>query len=143
VSILTPISSTIGGALIGVAASMLWVFNGKIAGVSGIFGGLFAPAKEDRSWRASFVAGLLAAGVLFSYRWPRAIGDSTAHSIAAIALAGLLVGAGTEMGHGCTSGHGVCGISRGSKRSAVATATFMATGMATVFVLRHLIGGSP
>ena len=111
----TPVSALIGGAVIGAAAAALLVLNGRIAGVSGILGGLLRPARGDVAWRAAFVAGLVAAG--------------------------LLVGFGTRYGSGCTSGHGVCGISRLSPRSIVATLVFMAAGFATVYVARHLLMG--
>jgi uncharacterized protein len=135
----TPIASTLGGLLIGVSASLLLILNGKVAGISGIFGKLLS-ADPDRDWRAAFVAGLVGAGLLFSWLRPSAIGAPPRFPLGVMVIAGLLVGVGVETGGGCTSGHGVCGISRGSKRSFVATLTFMATGIATVYVVRHLLG---
>jgi uncharacterized membrane protein YedE/YeeE len=119
----------------------LLLVNGKVAGVSGILGTLLSPGRsgsDDRSWRAFFIAGLLGAGVLFSRFWPSAIGDATV-PLSWMVLAGVLVGAGSGLGRGCTSGHGVCGIARGSKRSIVATVTFMAAGFLTVYVLHHAL----
>jgi uncharacterized membrane protein YedE/YeeE len=136
----TPWSSLAGGVLIGVAASMFALLNGRIAGISGILGGLLHPLKGDIAWRAVFVLGLVAAPALY---WL-----FTAHTEptidagwAALVVAGLLVGIGTRYGSGCTSGHGVCGLSRLSPRSLVATLAFMGAGFATVFVIRHLLVG--
>ncbi len=135
----TPFSALLGGALIGLAASILLWLNGRIAGVSGIVGTLFA--RGDGGWRVSFVVGLLAGGATVSWLLPSAIGTSPA-SLPLLAGAGVLVGFGTQLGSGCTSGHGVCGLSRLSLRSLVATLTFMATGAIAVLVVRHLGGGS-
>jgi len=135
----TPASALAGGALIGVAAALLVLLNGRIAGISGIVGGLLAPVRGDTAWRMAFVAGLLVAPAVHGL----AAGRLQTHidsSYGALALAGLLVGIGTRYGAGCTSGHGVCGLSRLSPRSLVATLCFMGAGFATVFVLRHLIG---
>lgn len=135
----TPISALLGGVLIGLSAAVFILFNGRIAGISGIVGGLLKPAnKADALWRGAFVAGLIIAPlayqlvtttpkVIINTPWPGLI------------VAGLLVGFGARLGSGCTSGHGVCGISRLSPRSIVATLTFMATGGITVFVVRHLV----
>jgi uncharacterized membrane protein YedE/YeeE len=132
----TPLSSFAGGVLIGCAAAMLLLFNGRIAGVSGIAGGLLAPQRGDIAWRVAFVIGLLAAPVAFRLfgRMPFPRIDA---GFGVLVVAGLLVGLGTSYGSGCTSGHGVCGLSRLSPRSLVATLAFMAAGMATVFVVRH------
>jgi uncharacterized protein len=138
----TPIASILGGSLIGVSASLLLLSNGKAAGVSGIFAGVFRTTGEDRSWRMAFLAGLLGAGLISAWLRPSAIGSPPSFPLGVMVVAGLLVGAGTELGNGCTSGHGVCGISRGSSRSIVATSVFMATGIATVFVVRHVLGAS-
>ncbi|KWR74689.1 YeeE/YedE family protein [Cupriavidus sp. IDO] len=136
----TPWLSLAGGLVIGVAAAVLVLFNGRIAGISGILGGLLTRPHGDTRWRVAFLAGLLAAPVLAT-----ALGVMPAPQIdaswAEVLVAGLLVGVGTRYASGCTSGHGVCGISRGSVRSLVATATFMATGFLTVLVQRHLLGG--
>jgi len=128
----SPWSSLAGGVLIGIAAAMLVLLNGRIAGISGIVGGLFTPRATDVAWRIAFVLGLLAAPILMKATPRIEAGFGT------LILAGLLVGLGTSYGSGCTSGHGVCGVSRLSPRSLVATAAFMLAGMATVFVAKHL-----
>ncbi|HSP80400.1 MAG TPA: YeeE/YedE thiosulfate transporter family protein [Myxococcaceae bacterium] len=132
----------VGGALIGLSASLMLLFNGRVAGISGIVGGLIAPMRGDTSWRVLFFVGLLVGGVLLRLVRPESFGAPAAVSPGGLALlagAGVLVGIGSRLGNGCTSGHGVCGISRGSVRSIAATVTFMATGMLTVFVVRHLL----
>lgn len=135
----TPWSAAIGGAIIGLAAAMFVLFNGRIAGISGVLGGLLRPRAGDRAWRVAFVAGLvlapLAYALVAAVPAPQIDAD-----IPLLVVAGLLVGVGTRYGSGCTSGHGVCGISRLSPRSLVATGLFMASGFATVFVMRHLLG---
>jgi uncharacterized membrane protein YedE/YeeE len=133
----------IGGALIGLAAAGLLLFNGRIAGISGIVGGLLQPTRDEAGWRVAFVAGLLAGGAVIAVASPELLGRPVSQSKALLASAGLLVGAGTRLGSGCTSGHGVCGVSRGSVRSLAATATFMASAAAVVFVTRHVIGRLP
>jgi uncharacterized protein len=133
----TPWSSLAGGLLIGIAAAMLVLLNGRVAGISGILGGLLAPRRGETAWRVAFLAGLFAAPLamlLFGHAAERRIDAD----FALLAAAGLLVGAGTSYGSGCTSGHGVCGLSRLSPRSLAATAAFMLAGMATVFAVRHL-----
>ncbi|KAB0649439.1 YeeE/YedE family protein [Burkholderia diffusa] len=136
----TPWLSLAGGVLIGLAAAWLVAFNGRIAGISGIVGGLFTAGAAERDWRAAFVAGLIAAPLMM-----RIAGVAAAPQVDAgwgeLLTAGLLVGIGTRYAGGCTSGHGVCGLSRGAARSIVATAVFMVAGFATVFVRRHVIGG--
>ncbi len=135
----TPASALIGGAIIGAAVALFAVLNGRIAGVSGILGGLARPQAGDISWRLAFVAGLVAAPlawVLFA-ALPEIRIDT---SVPVLAAAGLLVGVGTRYGGGCTSGHGVCGVARASPRSIAATVAFMAAGFATVYVVRHLMG---
>lgn len=135
----TPLASTVGGVLIGAACVLLLVTHGRLAGISGIVGPLVAGrAHGDRSWRLAFFAGLLVGGLGLAWTVPGAIEASPA-SLPTLALAGLLVGLGTRLGSGCTSGHGICGISQLSARSIVATLTFMGTGMATVLVVRHLL----
>lgn len=136
----TPLLSTFGGILIGLSAALLLFGLGRIAGISGIFGGLVVPKKGDIAWRTAFVAGLLAGGALMNL-WRPELFAATESSLLGVGAAGLLVGIGTRMGNGCTSGHGVCGISRGAPRSLAATLTFMATGMLTVFLARHVFGG--
>jgi uncharacterized membrane protein YedE/YeeE len=138
----TPLSSLIGGMLIGLSASLLLWSDGKIAGISGIVGGLLNPVKQDTSWRIAFLAGLLCGGALFMIAAPDVFTISIARSTGALLVAGVLVGFGTRLGNGCTSGHGVCGISRFSPRSLVATVVFMAAGMATVFLVNHILGGA-
>lgn len=124
----TPIPALLGGALIGLAAALLLLADGRIAGISGIFSGLL---QGKGGWRLSFLAGLSLAGVCGAVGAPASLGRSP-HSLAVLALAGLLVGVGTYFARGCTSGHGICGIGRFSKRSIVATLTFMLAGIATV-----------
>lgn len=138
---LTIVPAFIGGALIGLAASILLLTHGRVAGISGLYGGLFRRGTRDRSFRLSFIAGLVVAGVLIRLLAPASFATSWSAPLPVTLLAGLLVGFGTQLGYGCTSGHGVCGISRMSIRSVVATLTFMASGFATVFVVRHLLGG--
>ena len=135
----TPWSSLAGGALIGLAATLFILLNGRIAGISGVVGDLLRPAKGDVLWRVSFIAGLVIAPVLFQAAFNQPDIEVDASTFTLIA-AGLLVGVGTRYGSGCTSGHGVCGLSRRSPRSLVATAAFMASGFLTVFVIRHLLG---
>ena len=137
----TPWSALAGGALIGLAASLLLATHGKVAGISGILGGLLQRKTQDRAYRISFVAGLLGAGVALALWMPRTVTPPIGVPTRWVLLAGLLVGYGTRLGSGCTSGHGICGLSRLSPRSLVATLTFMTTGAITVFVVRHWIGG--
>jgi uncharacterized membrane protein YedE/YeeE len=137
----TPLSSLAGGLLIGLAASLLLIASGRVAGVSGAIGGLLTPKAGDRAWRVLFLSGLVAAGLLLVNVVPSAM-TPTPRSLGWVAAAGVLVGVGARLGNGCTSGHGVCGISRLSPRSLVATATFMATGALTVALLRWLGLGS-
>jgi hypothetical protein len=137
----TPVSAAIGGALIGLAAVLLTLFTGRIAGISGIFGGCLSPGAGDRGWRIAFIAGLILAplaGGLVGF--PLAAPEMPA-SYVVIVAAGLLVGFGTRLGGGCTSGHGICGIARLSPRSIVATAIFMAMAVAVVALTRHGLGG--
>jgi len=138
----TPAASLVGGVLIGLSASALLLCDGKVAGVSGIIGGLLRPLRDDTLWRAVFVAGLLTGGLLSRLFFPHAFDIGVSRSAGAVALAGLLVGFGTRLGSGCTSGHGVCGLSRLSPRSLIATVTFIAAGVATVYVINHLLGGA-
>ncbi len=135
----TPWSALVGGALIGTGAAMLVLFNGRIAGISGIVGGLLRPAPGEVAWRAAFIAGLIAAAVIYSIVASPPLLTIVA-GYPALIVAGLLVGVGTRYGSGCTSGHAVCGVSRLSPRSLAATAVFMVAGFATVFVIRHLAG---
>ncbi|MHA7633946.1 YeeE/YedE family protein [Corallococcus sp. M7] len=131
----------LGGALIGLSASLLLLANGRVAGISGIVGSLLAPVRGDISWRVLFFGGLLTGGLLLAWLRPMSFAAPAspgAGGVALLAIAGLLVGFGSRLGNGCTSGHGVCGISRGSVRSIAATLTFMATGVLTVFLHRHV-----
>ena len=137
----TPWASTAGGMLIGAASAVLLLGKGRVAGISGIVGGLFRPRPGDVGWRVAFVAGLLAAGSLLGGLDAEGFASSAPRSPTTLVVAGLLVGFGTRMGQGCTSGHGVCGISRFSARSTAATLTFMAAGFVTVFLTRHVFGG--
>jgi uncharacterized membrane protein YedE/YeeE len=134
----TPWTSLAGGVLIGLSAILFALFNGRIAGISGVVGGLLRPSRGDIGWRVAFLAGLIGSPLLYSVFLPLPAVRIEAGTGILIA-AGLLVGVGTRYGAGCTSGHGVCGLSRRSPRSLVATACFMAAGFATVFVVRHLI----
>ena len=134
----TPWSSLVGGILIGVAASVLILFNGRIAGISGIIGGLLKPSGGDIGWRIAFIGGLLCAPLIYRLTAELPVIEIDAGNGALIA-AGLLVGVGTRYGSGCTSGHGVCGISRLSPRSLAATLIFMAAGFAATYAVRHLI----
>ena len=131
----------VGGAFIGLSASLLLLSHGKIAGVSGMLGGLLDPKTTDRSYRAWFLAGLLLVGFVFRFVRPEMLAPTHTASIGLTAAAGLLVGFGTSLGNGCTSGHGICGISRLSIRSLIATATFLVTGAVTVFIADHVLGG--
>lgn len=136
----TPLASLAGGLLIGAAAALFVLGNGRIAGISGIVGGLFGSARGERFWRLAFLAGLFAAPWLWRLAAPLPT-PVIAASPVTLVVAGLMVGLGTRYASGCTSGHGVCGLSRGSRRSIVATGCFMAAGFVTVFVVRHLVGG--
>lgn len=133
----TPWASLTGGLLIGIAAAMFLLLNGKVAGISGIVGGLLRPRLGDRGWRVAFILGLIIAPLLYQLGGPLPAVKIDA-STALLVVAGLLVGVGTRYGSGCTSGHGVCGLSRLSPRSMLATAVFMTSGFVTVFIARHL-----
>jgi uncharacterized membrane protein YedE/YeeE len=136
----TPISALIGGCLIGAAAGLLLWLDGRIAGVSGIFGGLLGAKSGDRAWRVAFLAGLVLGPALYATVVAHPIPFAVTPSIPTLVIAGLLVGFGTQLGNGCTSGHGVCGLARFSKRSLAATVSFLATAVVTVTVVRHLFG---
>ena len=149
----TPIPSLLGGMLIGLSVSAMLLFSGKIAGISGIMGGILSPVQSDTQWRLLFLGGLLVGGMLVG---SQTVSFSSADFFAAedvfaieierswlaLILAGLLVGFGSRFGSGCTSGHGVCGISRLSPRSLVATITFISTGALVVYIVNHLFGGA-
>ena len=133
--------ATLGGGLIGLAASWLLLANGRATGISGIVGGLLGAWNADSTWRLSFLLGLMAGGGVLMATLPEAIVAPAGRSLVAVAAAGALVGYGTRLGSGCTSGHGVCGLTRFSPRSLVATLTFMGTGFVTATLL-GLIGGA-
>ena len=135
----TPISAAIGGGLIGLSALLLMLLNGRIAGITGVFAGLIDPVTTDRSWRATFAVGLIAApltAALLGYAIPV---PHLPTSLITIIVAGLLVGFGTRLSNGCTSGHGICGIARFSPRSVAATLTFMIVAMLAVAIMRHAL----
>lgn len=140
-TVFTPYASLIGGALIGLASVLLMATHGKIAGMTGILAGVIPPAADDWSWRLAFLAGAIAAPALLVALGVMEIPFEVPVSTAAMVVGGLIVGVGVTYGGGCTSGHGVCGMARLSPRSIVATAVFMATTFATVYVVRHGIGG--
>lgn len=136
----TPYSALFGGILIGLGASLFMFLNGRIAGISGMLKGLLPPSTVlDNSWRVAFVIGLVSAGLAYQALVPTQSLPAENTSLIILVLGGLLVGFGTAMGSGCTSGHGVCGLSRFSLRSLIATVIFLSTGIVTVYVLRHLI----
>jgi uncharacterized protein len=135
----TPVSGFIGGLLIGLAAALLLLLNGRISGISGIVGGLLAPKSSGAGWRVVFVVGLLLGAFIYMLATGGAIPVTMQASVPVLVAAGLLVGFGTRLGSGCTSGHGVCGIARLSKRSIVATSVFFGVAMLTVFLTRHVI----
>ena len=138
----TPIASTIGGLLIGLSASLMLLMHGRIAGISGILGGLLKPRSGDVAWRILFLAGLVAGGIVFAIISPDSLADGLQRSTVTTAGAGLLVGIGTQLSQGCTSGHGVCGLSRMSPRSAVAVVTFMTTGLIAAYISQSIMGGA-
>ncbi len=138
----TPYASLAGGLLIGISAAAMLLFNGKIAGISGILAGVLRPVKSDTSWRLCFIAGLLTGGLILRVILPQSFEFGIVRSTGALVIAGLLVGVGTRLANGCTSGHGVCGVARFSVRSILATAIFIASGAAVVYAVNHLFGGS-
>ena len=135
----TPWTSLAGGLLIGLSAALFLLFNGRFAGISGIVGGLLKPARGDIAWRIAFAAGLVIAPLAYALAAPLPQVHVEA-SYPVLVIAGLLVGIGTRYGSGCTSGHGICGLSRRSPRSLMATVAFMFAGFVTVYIARHLIG---
>jgi uncharacterized membrane protein YedE/YeeE len=140
VSDFTPVSAFIGGALIGGSAAFFLVVNGRIAGISGVLGGLLQLSMTDFGWRFAFLAGMLLAPFVFVAAGGTLPSIEIDASAGRLVAAGVLVGFGTRLGAGCTSGHGVCGIGRASPRSIAATLVFMATAIVTVFITRHLMG---
>jgi uncharacterized membrane protein YedE/YeeE len=139
----TPWASLSGGVLLGVSAALFILLNGRVLGISGILGGLLPPRAGDAAWRIAFLLGMAASPMVFAALAPAGFiaAPRIEASHALVVAAGLLVGLGTRYGAGCTSGHGICGLSRLSPRSLVATLAFMAAGFVTVFIVRHLIGG--
>ncbi|MGO9006117.1 MAG: YeeE/YedE family protein [Beijerinckiaceae bacterium] len=135
----TPLAATLGGALIGLSALLLLLLTGRLAGISGIFGNLLALRHGDSVWRLAFGLGLVVAPALYAGLAGSLPPFTVTSSSAALVIGGLFVGFGTRLSGGCTSGHGICGLARLSPRSIAATLTFMVTGAATVFVLRHLV----
>jgi uncharacterized membrane protein YedE/YeeE len=136
----TPWTGLLGGALIGLASSLLMLANGRIAGISGILGRSLFPSQGDLVWRLAFLVGLpLGAGIVQQLS-ADLHGFAITPRLGVLIAGGLLVGFGTQLGNGCTSGHGVCGLARGSRRSLVATLVFMASGVGTVFIMRHVVG---
>jgi uncharacterized membrane protein YedE/YeeE len=141
----TPLSAALGGALLGIAVTILWAFNGRTAGVSGIFGGIYPPRQGEIWWRLAFLVGLPAGAAIGAAFAPRILSEvpSTLPAVGmapvVAIVAGLLVGIGTRISGGCTSGHGVCGLARVSRRSFVAVAVFMAVAVVTVTVARHVL----
>ena len=136
----TPISAAIGGALIGLSAVLLMLLGGRIAGITGIAAGVLDPLSTDRAWRATFIIGLIAAPVSAAFLGFGVPIPQMPASYVTIAAAGLLVGFGTRLANGCTSGHGICGIARFSRRSIAATAIFMAAAIIVVALMRHVVG---
>lgn len=137
----TPVLSTLGGVMIGVSASVMLLAQGRIAGISGIVGGLLSPQPGDVGWRVAFVSGMVVGGAVLFGLMPAAFEMGLQRSPVALVVAGLLVGFGTRLGNGCTSGHGVCGLSRFSQRSLASVMTFMFTGGVAAAVVHHLFGG--
>jgi len=137
----TPVPALIGGALIGLSATLLFLFNGRLAGISGIAGGLLSFARGDMLWRVVFLAGLIVGTLLYQVVEPATAAITITDSVPVLIAGGLIAGFGTRLGGGCTSGHGVCGIGIISGRSIVATLSFVASAMATVAVVRHGLGG--
>lgn len=145
----TPVAATVGGAIIGLSAALLLLAKGRVAGISGIAGGVIYPEKGDMAWRIMFLAGLVLGGFLYQWLSGANISETlfqgveqiqSVASTPVLIVAGLLVGVGTTIGTGCTSGHGICGLARRSPRSLAATLSFMASGFVTVFIVRQIIG---
>ena len=141
----TPLTASIGGLLIGLSAGLLWLTNGRTAGISGIFAGVLPLRRRDTDWRLAFLVALIVGAVLGTWIGPKLFTEMSGATpqlsigVATTVIAGLLVGVGTRLGGGCTSGHGICGLARFSLRSVVAVLTFMAVAIATVYVVRHVI----
>jgi uncharacterized membrane protein YedE/YeeE len=136
----TPISSLLGGILIGISIIILLLFNGRMAGISGIMNGLFNSPKNEAIWRLTFLLGLILGAFLFQTFTQKIVIPSHPHSLWLMSIGGFLVGIGTRLGSGCTSGHGICGIANLSKRSIYATLIFMSAGIITVYFVKHIQG---
>lgn len=136
----TPVSAFLGGALIGLSVSLLLLLNGRMAGISGIMNGLFSSPKKEEIWRGLFLLGLVLGAVIFQLITNNSLSVRQDYPMALIIIGGFLVGVGTRMGSGCTSGHGICGIANFSMRSIIATITFMLSGMVTVFIVKLIVG---
>ena len=139
--VFTPLEAALGGALIGISASIILLFQGKVAGISGILGGLFRWPVSEIQYRSLFLGGLLLGGIIVALLFPHAYDIQLERSTSSIVVAGLMVGFGTQLGSGCTSGHGVCGLSRLSTRSLVSVCTFMAIGFLTSSSIAFFLGG--
>lgn len=139
----TPVSALIGGVLIGLAATLTLAVNGRIAGISGILSGVLTPRSGETAWRVLFIAGLLSGALVWLLATGQALPLQLQAGPVATVIAGLLVGFGTRLGSGCTSGHGICGLARFSRRSFTATLVFMLTAIITVYLTRHLLGVLP
>ncbi len=135
------LQALLGGLVLGAASSLLFVMNGRILGVSGVLGGALGGSPE-KDWRLAFIVGLMLTGALVFFLDPASFENTLGRSLVALIVGGVLVGAGTQLGSGCTSGHGICGIGRGSPRSIAATVTFILAGAAAVLIVRHVFGGS-
>ena len=138
----TPLMSLAGGIIIGCAALLLLLSIQRIAGISGIIGGLFPVIRQDLTWRLFFVAGLLLGGFVLAAGYPNSLAINLTYSTPALVVAGLLVGFGSRLGNGCTSGHGICGLGRLSSRSMIAVVTFMATGIISAVMVGQIFGGA-
>ena len=138
----TPVASLVGGILIGISASAMLLLMGRIAGISGIIGGVVTRQKDDVLWRIAFIAGLVIGGLVLRVVAPHLLQVDIVRSAGALVAAGFMVGFGARLGNGCTSGHGICGIGRFSPRSIVATIIFIVAGAAAVYVVNHLFGGA-
>jgi uncharacterized membrane protein YedE/YeeE len=136
----TPYSALFGGLLIGLGATIMLLLNGRITGISGMLSGLLSPIKGDSLWRLCFLFGIVVGASLFVKLFPQSFIPRTNFPLELLIIAGFLVGFGTRLGNGCTSGHGVCGIARLSTRSIIATLVFMFSGGISVFIIRHIIG---
>ena len=135
----TPIPAFLGGALIGISASLLLLFNGRITGISGIMSQVFNTSKHEVSWRLLFLCGLILGAILFNYFYPNLFAPRQDYPLFLLITGGFLVGIGTRLGNGCTSGHGICGIANFSLRSILATLTFMSSGIVSVYLFRHVL----